>query len=62
MAPKLPTLEEDDPPSTNRQEWTAREAVRVVLLADDFDRLVDALEKPAKPLPRLRELARKKAR
>ncbi|WP_158629004.1 DUF1778 domain-containing protein [Corallococcus sp. AB030] len=34
----------------------------MVLPDSDFDRLVDALEKPAKPLPRLLELARKKAR
>ncbi|NNB85339.1 DUF1778 domain-containing protein [Corallococcus exiguus] len=51
-------LAEDDSPSI----WNEREEVRVVLPDSDFDRLVDALEKPAKPLPRLLELARKKAR
>jgi uncharacterized protein (DUF1778 family) len=43
-------------------DWSAHESLRVVLPDDDFDRLVDALEKPAKPLPRMQELARKKAR
>lgn len=58
MDPKHPMLAEDDSPSS----WNEREEVHVVLPDSDFDRLVDALEKPAKPLPRLLELARKKAR
>jgi hypothetical protein len=40
-------------------EWNAREEGRIVLPDSDFERLVDELEKPAKPLPRLRKLARK---
>ncbi|XHF24955.1 DUF1778 domain-containing protein [Corallococcus exercitus] len=53
---------EDSSHSITRAEWTAQEDGRVVLPDKDFDRLVDALEKPAQPLPRLRKLARKKSR
>ncbi|NOK07573.1 DUF1778 domain-containing protein [Corallococcus exercitus] len=59
---KHQVLAEYSSPSLTRLEWNAREEGHVVLPDSDFDRLVDELEKPAKPLPRLRKLARKKAR
>ncbi|NOK16035.1 type II toxin -antitoxin system TacA 1-like antitoxin [Corallococcus carmarthensis] len=62
MNPKHQMLAEDNSPSITRLEWTAGEEGRVVLPDSDFDRLVDVLEKPARPLPRLQKLARKKAR
>ncbi|WP_375756501.1 DUF1778 domain-containing protein [Corallococcus exercitus] len=62
MTPKHQMRPEDSSHSITRAEWTAQEDGRVVLPDKDFDRLVDALEKPAQPLPRLRKLARKKSR
>ncbi|MBM7112085.1 DUF1778 domain-containing protein [Archangium primigenium] len=59
---KQKVLFEYSSPSLTRLEWSARDERRIVLPDSDFDRLVDELEKPAKPSPRLRALAKRKSR
>jgi hypothetical protein len=50
-------LAEYSSPSLTRLEWNARDESRSVLPDSDFDRVVDELEKPARPSARLRALA-----
>ena len=59
---KRQVVSEYSSPSLTRLEWNAREEGRIVLPDDDFDRVVDELEKPAAPSPRLRALAKRKSR
>ena len=59
---KRQVLAEYSSPCLTRMEWSMQAEERLVLPDKDFDRLADDLQKPAKPLPRLRELARRKSR
>ena len=59
---KHQVLSEYSSPSLTRLEWNARDESRIVLPDSDFDRVVDELEKPAQPSPRLRALAQRKSR
>lgn len=52
-------LAEYSSPSLARLEWNARDKSSIVLPDSDFDRVVDELEKPARPSPRLRALAKR---
>lgn len=62
MDEKRQVLSEYSSPSLTRLEWNARDESRIVLPDSDFDRVVDELEKPAKPPSRLRALAQRKSR
>jgi hypothetical protein len=59
---KHQVLAEYSSPSLTRLEWNARDESRIVLPDSDFDRVVDELEKPDQPSPRLQALAKRKSR
>ncbi len=59
---KHQVVSEYSSPSLTRLEWNAREEDRIVLPDADFDRVVDEIEKPARPSSRLRSLAQRKSR